>query len=980
MAFLRLSFYFIFISTAFSVDKNPSIFNNYLDVTPTHYDVKLIPIFKKDGDTHSIIYQYRPFYYIKNEYVTEHQENSDFLFYGELNATIDVFRRTEKISLSSSNSILILYNKLMEYDDVSKSHLIYSMEYNRNTKICNFYLQNELQEGSYILNLKFLNAINNMENNIISLTVPTKKSGEKTWSSGTHFQVIGARQLFPCWDELTVKTTFNIAVKHHRKYKVFSNMPIQKEEICKPEIVNIWGIGLTEINDRQWTYFYSTPKIPTYIVTIAFSPMSFHYLFDTDRIIIWHRSEFQSLKFTQSLANEIMILFESKWKILKNLKVQFVAIPGLPYNYENWGLVLNRETNIIYDKDLDFVSDKIEVERLIGHQVAYQWFSNSINPVWSSSLWLIDGLSTLFGIKAIDDITVSRKFKVMNLFIVQAQYESLRLDTYSLMKPLIEETNSFDINNLAFSSRYIKAFLILHMMQYLITNTVFEDSIQYFNKHVVNSMNHDDFWIRMEHAMVKTYPPNIKQDPLSNFFLTTILNGWIKYMGYPILEITRDYFKNRLTITIKNYYMLKEYDLWIPVTYTTQNDLNFGNLMLPLHDERLKLMHSKNQSQEIFNIRDDGWVMFNLQQTGYYRVNYDRENWQRISKYLNSNEYEKVHVLNRAKLIDDAFYFMIRIDQIDSSIFWNLTSYLAQETNYIVWYPMIKAFEHMSSIFPLPDEKVKTIKDKINKMLAGLLSKITYNDYDEENELTICLRQEAIKWACILGESNCQTIAYETLKEHIERLKTKLLPWREEWTYCKGLMSADSQIWHKVKHTALTQNNNRFLEFLACAKNNIDEYLKLLTPQDNGTYIGIQPKNSINSLLFIIAKHARNDTVLDNILTNFEKLKPRGVNRLTIFTVIVNHVYSEKQLDKIRNSMRDIIEEQAMECIIKSIQKNESLSGLPYNRTSIQSDEKYKNLLIKSTTIVEKWMEYAERKLKTRLSEIKKLISYLQIF
>lgn len=79
-----------------------------------------------------------------------------------------------------------------------------------------------------------------------------------------------------------------------------------------------------------------------------------------------------------------------------------------------------------------------------------------------------------------------------------------------------------------------------------------------------------------------------------------------------------------------------------------------------------------------------------------------------------------------------------------------------------------------------------------------------------------------------------------------------------------------------MKNMALIQNHdNRFLEFLACSKNNINEYLKLITPQDIGSYIEIQADNWTNSFLFIIAKHAKNDIVLKNILTNFEKLKPK---------------------------------------------------------------------------------------------------------
>ena len=43
---------------------------------------------------------------------------------------------------------------------------------------------------------------------------------------------------------------------------------------------------------------------------------------------------------------------------------------------------------------------------------------------------------------------------------------------------------------------------------------------------------------------------------------------------------------------------------------------------------------------------------------GYYRVNYDRKNWDLIIEQLNSDP-ESIHVLNRAQIINDAFNLVI---------------------------------------------------------------------------------------------------------------------------------------------------------------------------------------------------------------------------------------------------------------------------------------------------------------------------------
>jgi len=69
-------------------------------------------------------------------------------------------------------------------------------------------------------------------------------------------------------------------------------------------------------------------------------------------------------------------------------------------------------------------------------------------------------------------------------------------------------------------------------------------------------------------------------------------------------------------------------------------------------------------------------------------------------------------VINRAKIIDDTFHLTM-LHQLDVSIFYELTKYLSRETDYIAWYPMIKVFEYMSTVFPFPLHNFKGIDIKV---------------------------------------------------------------------------------------------------------------------------------------------------------------------------------------------------------------------------------------------------------------------------
>lgn len=66
-------------------------------------------------------------------------------------------------------------------------------------------------------------------------------------------------------------------------------------------------------------------------------------------------------------------------------------------------------------------------------------------------------------------------------------------------------------------------------------------------------------------------------------------------------------------------------------------------------------------------------------------------NWELLSKYLDSPDLEKIHLLNRAQLIDDSFN-LARAGIVDYFIPLDLSRYLAREVDYVPWYSAFRAF------------------------------------------------------------------------------------------------------------------------------------------------------------------------------------------------------------------------------------------------------------------------------------------------
>jgi aminopeptidase N len=68
---------------------------------------------------------------------------------------------------------------------------------------------------------------------------------------------------------------------------------------------------------------------------------------------------------------------------------------------------------------------------------------------------------------------------------------------------------------------------------------------------------------------------------------------------------------------------------------------------------------------------------------GYYRVNYDIDNWNLITKGLHEN-HNNIPPLNRAQLLDDALN-LAQAGKLPYSVLLDLTMYLEHDTDYIPW-------------------------------------------------------------------------------------------------------------------------------------------------------------------------------------------------------------------------------------------------------------------------------------------------------
>ncbi|XP_025269949.1 aminopeptidase N-like [Camponotus floridanus] len=718
------------------------------------------------------------------------------------------------------------------------------------------------------------------------------------------------QQIFPYWDKPELRMTFVIWLLHNAEYEALSNMPIRETKLTN--------------DNMMWTIFNKTPLIS--MDSVAFLVSGFYpSILSKNKAIrssIWFRPQSEPhLEFAKTVIISASVYLR-KWNILRNKtsfedssvlfesKVNHVAIPDLRKEIEQtFGFIFYREADITYNEELDPVAYKAIIARLIGHGMVQKYIGNVFRPTylptyWSHT-WLNEGFKICYQAYLIDKALSSSR--MMDLFVVQVQHELLYLNTYVVINSTIEY-NSYPENYFHSSLSHIKGSIIWRMLIEAMPPYTFRKA---FDEYMNNKLSKpeattaDHLWNAMRSKLNESYP---KYD----FNIKDAVNSWIMQKYPSVLEVTRNYSSYLVTISVQFHNKLEKH-CYIPITYATESNPNFNKtwtkMWLKPWDSKIKFFfHENNQ-----------WIIINLQQAGYYRVNYDIMNWGKIAQYLNSENYSNIHVLNRAQIINDAFHFAIE-KKLKFSIFWELASYLTQETDYIAWYPMLKAFEFLSNIFPFLNFYPE-FKDVLRfDFMKNFRSSYWIRYQSNSSDYTKCLFQELAKWECIMKDDPCERKSNRYLKWHLANpKKKKLLPGWKRWTYCNGMKTANRVTWNKV-YDDYIKGNDIILECLSYSKNLetvFYYYLNkipdiLFKSEYNVSHLQFESierayASTANIFLSAIERHTKDTYLLTLLLRYYEIIRHRKVSEIVTLIVIINNAYSKRQLDEIKKFVKEEI-------------------------------------------------------------------------
>jgi aminopeptidase N len=234
-------------------------------------------------------------------------------------------------------------------------------------------------------------------------------------------------------------------------------------------------------------------------------------------------------------------------------------------------------------------------------------------------------------------------------FISQRWLAVMQNDAISFSHPVnMKITHNDQLTGIFDAITYSKGSSLLRMMRNFMGDQTFNRGIsKYLSQHLYSTATQKDLWKALGEQMTED---NI-QLPL-NTTLADIMSTWTDQMGYPYVEVIRDYDKQIIQISQQQFLFDSEgqpskspYNyIWsIPLKFKSSSSSSLTDI----------IWFSRNQMDMTINVKSNEWILVNPDLLGFFRTNYDKENWKKIIQQFKT-DHHKFSIVERAGLIDDA--------------------------------------------------------------------------------------------------------------------------------------------------------------------------------------------------------------------------------------------------------------------------------------------------------------------------------------
>jgi aminopeptidase N len=311
-----------------------------------------------------------------------------------------------------------------------------------------------------------------------------------------------AHHWFACNDHPSDKATYSFTVTAPDKYKVVSNGSFVGK--------NGLGNGLS-----VWSYRSEVP-LPSKVAVVGVAVMEWKDVAIIDSVqvtsAVYPKNSSKSFK-DLDVATDILRFFSifiAPYEFEKLMNVQSTTRYG---GMENAGC-------IFYDENA--LNGKGTAEALVAHEIAHQWFGNSVTERDWEHVWLSEGFATYMTNIYLQNRFGDKRFK-----------DQLRMDREEVISfhrkydhPLVD-TKYGDLNRLLNPNTYQKGSWLLHMLRCKLGDSLFQQGLKdYYQTFRLGNADSEDFKNAMEVS--------------TGVELGAFFENWLYKPGHPVLKTVLD--------------------------------------------------------------------------------------------------------------------------------------------------------------------------------------------------------------------------------------------------------------------------------------------------------------------------------------------------------------------------------------------------------------------------------------------------------
>ncbi len=342
-----------------------------------------------------------------------------------------------------------------------------------------------------------------------------QKSGDD-WYAFSQLESTDARRAFPCFDEPSYKTPWQLTLTIPKGLSAVSNTPIESEKDGPDE--------------TRVVRFQKTKPLPSYLVALAVGP--FEYV-DAGRAgrnktpirIVTPRGKASQATYAAATTGPLLEALESYFGMpFPFEKLDQVAIPQTVSfgAMENAGIITWSESVLLADPAEETIKLRRQQADWNAHEMAHQWFGDLVTLAWWDDVWLNESFATWMS-----DRTLAEWKPEWNMDVarVEARSNVMNDDTLISARKIRQEiTTPDDIVNAFDPISYQKGAAVLTMFESWIGKDKFRDGVRkYLEAHRYGNATSQDFLRAIEAA---SFPG-----------VAAAFSTFLDQAGVPLLEV-----------------------------------------------------------------------------------------------------------------------------------------------------------------------------------------------------------------------------------------------------------------------------------------------------------------------------------------------------------------------------------------------------------------------------------------------------------